>query len=612
MECRGSSPMGRRRRAPHDPHLDPVAAHVPDGAARPDQRADGADPGARGRRRRWFGLKNGVAREDVAVVAASIDLGRPVKWIEDRLEHLASGGHAREEMADVEAAVTADGRAPRAPDGRQAQHGRLPERPVPGRDATCCRSRLVPGPHQDRGHLRAPTAVFSNKGTYVAYRGPWATGDFLRERMLDVIARELGLDPIDMRRRNYVYRDEPPLAMLTGQPFIGVTTQRVPSSRRRRSSTGTASGRRRAARAEGRYLGLGMASYLEAAPGPKVPGQPGGGVLGDESAHISLEDDGTSGIVTRQQPHGQGHETTLAQVAADELGVPFEDVACVSATPTSRRGAVGPAAAGPRPWPAAPCSTGPASCRQKVLSLAADVLEASEADLEIASGVISVRGTPECRRSPLRRAGAHRRGGAGPAAGRPRPGLTVTPPSTAARAAGRAAPTAASSRSTSRPGTSRILRYLVVEDCGELINPAIVDGQIPGGVAQGIGAVLFEHAAYDDDGQLLAGVVHGLPGAHDDGLPPIEIDHMETVPTDPEVNSRGVGEGGMIVAPARHHQRHRGRARRRSASRSASSTCRRRGSSSSLGTVRAGEVPPFEYAAPRHGRGGPRRARRAR
>ena len=215
--------LGRPDRAPDDPLLDAVTPHAPTADAATDRRADGKDPGpGRRRGRRLRPEERRVQREDVAVVVASIDLGRPVKWIEDRLEHLAIGrsgprgdggppGRRHRRMAP-----------PRCPDGHQAQHRRLSLRPLPRCHVRLRSAASFQGPTADRGDLSATTpAVFSNKATYVSYRGPWATADFLRERLLDIVARELGFDPLEVRRRNYVERDEPPLAMLTGQPFIG-------------------------------------------------------------------------------------------------------------------------------------------------------------------------------------------------------------------------------------------------------------------------------------------------------------------------------------------------------------------------------------------------------
>ena len=156
-----------------------------------------------------FGLKNAVSREDIAVVAASMDLQRPVKWIEDRLEHLATGGQAREEMADIEAAVTADGVLLGLRMDNKLNSGAYPCDPFPGAMFVNSLSGAFQGPTRIEGISATNTSVFSNKATYVSYRGPWATGDFLRERLLDIIARELDLDPLDVRRRNYVERTSP-------------------------------------------------------------------------------------------------------------------------------------------------------------------------------------------------------------------------------------------------------------------------------------------------------------------------------------------------------------------------------------------------------------------
>ena len=171
-----------------------------------------------------FGLKNGVFREDVAVIVAARDLGRPVKWVEDRLEHLASAGHAREEKADLEAAVTHDGVLLGVRMDIKVNIGAYPSDPFPGTMQAFTIPISFQGPSRLEALATRSTVLFTNKATYVAYRGPWATADFLRERLLDIVARELGMDPLDVRRRNYVVRDEPPLAMLTGTPFTGVTT----------------------------------------------------------------------------------------------------------------------------------------------------------------------------------------------------------------------------------------------------------------------------------------------------------------------------------------------------------------------------------------------------
>jgi carbon-monoxide dehydrogenase large subunit len=489
-----------------------------------------------------FGLKNGVQRDEVAVVAATIDLGRPVKWIEDRVEHLAVGGHAREEGAEIEAAVTAEGVLLGVKLDVRLNLGAYGSDPFNASIFSTAASGAFQGPTRLEAMSATHTVVFSNKATYVSYRGPWATGDFLRERVLDTVAHELGLDPVEVRRRNYVVRDEPPLAQLTGKPFVSITTQEQLEQAVRLADLPGFRARQEAARKEGRHLGIGFASYIEGAPGPKIPGQEdmGAAIMGKEAARMYLGEDGTVFIVTKQQPHGQGHETTLAQVAVDELGVRFEDVKVVfgdtDVTPVALVGTGGSRAATMANGVVLHASR---ELKEKVLAAAADVLEASAADLEIADGVISVVGSPSVQ-------------------------LTLAELATTAADADLAVERdydggengwsggthVAEVEVDVETGLVSVRRYLVVEDCGLPVNPAIVEGQIRGGVAQGIGAVLLEHAAYDEDGQYMAATFmdYLMPTATD--VPNFEIHHVETVLTDPDVNFRGVGEGGMIVAPA--------------------------------------------------------------
>lgn len=497
-----------------------------------------------------FGLKNGISREEVAVVAAALDLGRPVKWVEDRLEHLAAAGHAREEMADLEAAVTDEGVILGVRMDVKVNTGAYPCDPFPGSMQAFSIPAFFQGPTRLEGLAATSTAVFTNKATYVAYRGPWATGDFLRERLIDLVARDLGLDPLDVRRRNYVVRDEPPLAMLTGLPFVGVTTRESVEQAASLMDWNGFRDRQEAARAEGRYLGIGMASYLEGAPGPRAPGQSGPDIMGYEEVRVHVERDGHLVVVTRQQPHGQGHETTLAQVASDEFGVPFEDVTVLygdtDITPVALIGTGGSRAATMANGAVLHASR---QLRDRVLSAAADVLEASEADLELRDGIISVKGTPSAALalSELARIVADEperlSGGA-------ETELAVTLTFDGGTQGWSGGTHCCIVEVDVETGQVRFERYVVIEDCGVPVNPAIVEGQVRGGVAQAIGAVLLEHAAYDDDGQYMAStfIDYLLPDAVT--VPPMEIHHVHSVLTDPDVNFRGVGEGGMIVAPA--------------------------------------------------------------
>jgi carbon-monoxide dehydrogenase large subunit len=499
-----------------------------------------------------FGLKNGVQRDEVAVIAASIDLGRPVKWIEDRLEHLAVGGQAREEGADIEAAVTNDGVLLGLRMEAKLNAGAYASDPFNGAMFVGSLSGSFQGPTKIEGIAAKHTAVLSNKATYVSYRGPWATGDFLRERMLDVVARELGLDPLEVRRRNYVTRDEPPLTMLTGQPFLAVTTREQMEQVAAIVDWEGFRTRQAEARDQGRYLGIGMAAYLEAAPGPKIPGQDdqAASIMGKEVTHVSLEEDGTVAIVTRQQPHGQSHETTLAQVAVDELGVSFDDVKVVfgdtDVTPFALVGTGGSRAATMANGAVLHASR---RLREKVLSLAEQVLEASAADLEVSGGVIRVKGSPNVQLSfaELARTVAQEPERFPDDADTE---LTVTQEYDGGQSAWSGGAHVAEVEVDIETGLVTINRYVVVEDCGLPVNPAIVEGQIRGGVAQAIGAVLLEHSAYGEDGQFLAATFMDYLMPTTTVVPNFEIHHVDAILTDPDVNFRGVGEGGMIVAPA--------------------------------------------------------------
>jgi aerobic carbon-monoxide dehydrogenase large subunit len=498
-----------------------------------------------------FGLKNGVFREDVALSVASIDLRRPVKWIEDRAEHLATGGQAREEMAEMEAAVTADGVLLGLRMNAMLNTGAYPSDPFPGALFVGSLSSSFQGPTKLEALAATSTAVFSNKATYVSYRGPWATADFLRERLLDIIARELDIDPIDIRRRNYVHRDQPPEAMLTGQLFTGVTTQESIEQAARISGWDDFRARQATARADGRYLGLGIASYLEAAPGPKNPAvDSGGGVLGNEVSHVSIEPGGKVAIITQQHPHGQGHQTTLAQVASDELGVPFDDIVVrygdTDFTPFALVSTGGSRAATMANGSVLHASR---TLREKIMAIAAELLEADPHDLELRDGVINVAGTPSITLSlselarivseePQRlpegldtdlTASENYDGGMGGWSGGTHCCFVEVDIET---------------------GMVTIPRYVVVEDCGLPVNPAIVEGQVRGGVAQAIGAVLLERSAYSEDGLFLAGTFMDYLMPSTTEVPNLEIHHLESVLLDPDVNFRGVGEGGMIVAPA--------------------------------------------------------------
>ena len=400
---------------------------------------------------------------------------------------------------------------------------------------------MMPGPYKLAALGFESTAVITNKASYVAYRGPWASETFVRERVLDLIAKDLGLDPVGIRLRNLAARTNPPALMITGRPLSGVTSkeslERVvqlvdfPAFRRRQAE----------ARAQGRYLGIGVATFIEAAPGPRGPD----GALGNESMRLRLEEDGIVALFTGQMPHGQSHQTTLAQIAADEFGVPFEQVRVV----------VGDSAVVPFGLTGGSRSAtmtggvalhGARQLKAKVLDFAAYLMEVSAQDLLITDGNVWVRGDPA---SAIAVTDVARRAAAGQFGADVDAALEVEATFDGGEGGWSGGTHCAIVEVDAETGIVKVERYVAVEDCGALINPAVVEGQIRGGVAQGIGAVLLERSAYGEDGSFQSATFmdYLMPTACD--VPRIEIEHLQTVPLDADVNFRGVGEGGMIIAP---------------------------------------------------------------
>jgi len=488
-----------------------------------------------------FGLKIGASREELAVGAASRHLGRPVKWVEDRGENLTVSGQAREESFDVRAAVSNDGDLLGLDVAMVVDTGSYPGMGVTVPDIM---QGMLPGPYKLAAMGFESTAAITNKAPYVAYRGPWASETFVRERVLDLIARELGLDPVEIRLRNFAPRTDPPAMMITGRPLVGVTSKE--SLERIAQLVDFPAFRRRQAQAleQGRYLGIGVATFIEAAPGPRSPGGPSG-PMGLESMRLRLGEDGFVVLFTGQMPHGQSHQTTLAQIAADEFGVPFDQVrVVVGDTDVVPFGLTGGSRSATMTGGVA--LHGARQLKAKVLDFAAHLMEASAQDLLITDGNVWVRGDPA---SAIAVSEIAARAASGQFGAEVDANLEVQATFDGGEGGWSGGTHCAIVEVDAETGLVKVERYVAAEDCGTLINPAVVEGQIRGGVAQGIGAVLLERSAYGEDGvfQSATFMDYLMPTTCD--VPRIEIEHLETVPLDADVNFRGVGEGGMIVAP---------------------------------------------------------------
>jgi carbon-monoxide dehydrogenase large subunit len=267
--------------------------------------------------------------------------------------------------------------------------------------------------------------------------------------------------------------------------------------------------------------------------------------MGMESMRLRLDEDGMVVLFTGQMPHGQSHQTTLAQIAADEFGVPFEQVrVVVGDTDVVPFGLTGGSRSATMTGGVA--LHGARQLKTKVLGFASHLMEASAQDLQIIDGKVLVRGDPE---SAIAVSEVARQAASGQFGADVDATLEVEAAFDGGEGGWSGGSHCAIVDVDVETGLVTVERYVVAEDCGALINPAVVEGQIRGGVAQGIGAVLLERSAYDEDGNFQSATFmdYLLPTACD--IPRIEIAHLETVPLDADVNFRGVGEGGMIVAP---------------------------------------------------------------
>ena len=497
-----------------------------------------------------FGSKGQITRDDIALGAAAKIVGRPVKWIETRGENLMVAGHAREETLEVDAAVDLDGRVRGLRVRMVLDAGAYPMLPFPASFFATLVAMLLPNAYRIDAYSFESTVVYTSKASYISYRGPWAVETWVREAILDTIGRELGIPPEEIRRRNLYSKEHLPARMTTGASLDNITARETLERAVELMDLDGYRAEQARAREEGRCLGLGFATFIEIAPGPPDFARLVGFDLPGETAWARIEPTGDVTVSTWQVSQGQSHETTLAQVVADELGVALDNVRIVagdSATTPWNTMSTGGSRASTMASGAAVGAT--RLVKEMVLAIAANMLEASEADLEINDSVISVRGTPT---KTVGIADVARAAWFAPSSLPEglRQGLEATYDFRVPTEGGWTAATHCCwVEIDTETGAIEIPRYLVVEDCGTLINPAVVDGQIIGGVMQGIAQTLYEQHVYDDDGNLLTSSFadYLVPSAAD--LPSIEIEHMEFEPLH-EINSRGVGEGGMIGAPA--------------------------------------------------------------
>jgi aerobic carbon-monoxide dehydrogenase large subunit len=493
-----------------------------------------------------FGSKIQVYGEGPIAIAVSRRLGRPVKWTEERAENYVGTIHGRDVVHELTLAATRDGDITAVKSEAWCAMGAYLELVTPG--IPLLGAWLYSGPYEIPNYGVTFTGVFTNTTPTDAYRGagrPEAT--YVLERTMDALAGELDMDPVELRRRNFVR--EFPHTMASGLTIDAGDYEATLDKLLEHLDLDTIRADQAARRASGdaKQIGVGFSTYNEMcglAPS-RILGAVRYAVGGWDAATIRFQPLGSVQVVTGTSPHGQSHETTWAQIVADQLGVGVDDVEVLHGdTAVSQQGMD---TYGSRSLAVGGVALYHAS--QKIIAKArrivAHQLEVSEDDLEFEGGTFSVKGSPD--RTMGIQAVAFAAHAAHNLPDGMEPGLEETavfdPPNFSWPGGAHAAVVEVDTET----GDTRLLRYVAVDDVGNPVNPQIVDGQVHGGVTQGIAAALFEEGAYDEDGNLLTTTMttYLVPSAAE--LPSFETDRVETRADNP-LGVKGVGETGTIAA----------------------------------------------------------------
>ncbi len=481
--------------------------------------------------------------EEVLLPWAAMRLGRPIKWIEDRLESFTATTQERGQVHEAELAVDPEGRILGVRDRFVHDTGAYDPYGLTIPINTQC---TLLGPYRVPAYESEFTVAFTNKTLVTPVRGAGRQhGVFVMERLLDLAARKLGIDRVEIRRRNYLrpddfphdhrilFQDSAPLVYDSGDylPALDEAARIVDYERFTREDQPRL-------RAEGRRVGIGIVSYVE-----------GTGIGPYEGARVTVEPSGKVRVATGVGTQGQGHFTSFAQIVAEVLGVAVADVHVLTGDTSAFNWGTGTFASRGAVVAGSACHAAATLVREKAIALAAEHLKVDRSCLVLAGGKVSVvndaaraiaLGDLARRANPLR--GAVQPG--------TEPGLEATAyfgPSRGSTASGVHAMQVEVDPETAMV---RILRYVVVHDCGRVINPLIVEGQIQGGVAHGIGNAFFEQLRYDESGQLINAsfMDYLLPTASE--VPAVEISHTETPSPLNPLGVKGVGEAGCIPTGA--------------------------------------------------------------
>jgi carbon-monoxide dehydrogenase large subunit len=496
-----------------------------------------------------FGSKLQVYAEEVVALVLAKRLGRPVKWTANRSEDLLTTHQGRDQIQDVEVAATRDGKLLGLKVDLLADMGaylglNTPVIPLLG-------ASMFPGIYKMDAYSFSCTGVFTTKTPTDAYRGagrPEAT--FAIERIMTDLAAELGLDPLELRRRNWIKHEEFPYASPGGVTYDSGNYEAATEKALALFGYDQLRDEQRK-RVEGGdpvRIGIGVSTFTEMCGlGPsRAMGESGASAGGWEAATVRVLPTGKAEVVTGTSPHGQGHVTSWSQLVADALGVPFEDVEVVHSD--TRAAPLGLDTYGSRSLAVGGVAIHNAAGRvvDKARTVAAHLLEVSEQDLQFAQGVFSVAGDPSAQKSIQEIAFEAFTGHNLPDGMEPSLDAScVYDPIDFSYPHGTHL---CALEVDTETGRTRIRSYVCVDDVGTVVNPLIVEGQVHGGLAQGIAQALYEEAAFDEDGNMITGTLadYLLPSAAD--LPEFTTDRTETPATTNPLGVKGVGEAGTIAS----------------------------------------------------------------
>lgn len=502
-----------------------------------------------------FGLKCVVFPEEIVVAHLARRVKRPVKWVEDRVENLTASAHARDTRDEIEIAFNDDGELLAVRGTVVVDSGAYSVWPFTASMELGTGMAQLPGPYRVR-HFRADGyAVSTNKAPHGPYRGVSRPAScFALERAVDEAARLLGMDPLEFRKKNLIRSDEFPWESAGGYVFDSGSYVESMDALAELSDLDGLRKRQAELLADGRYLGIGVSAFNEqtahsfaeyAKRGTPV-------VVGYDKAHVRMDAGGKVTVFVDTHSQGQGHETSLAQLVAAQLSVPFEDVRVRFGDTESAPAGMGTFASRSMPMGGGAVQLATKELRAKLVRLASEMLEVEPADLVFEDGALHPAGVPthslpirdiarmvhlQSNKLPpgedaLLEASYSYRGDPG----------TGTFPNGAHLAVVEIEP---------RTGKVAVVDYFVVEDCGPVINPMLVEGQIHGGVAQGVGGALFEHLVFDQEtGQPLSTTFldYLMPSAKD--VPEIQLDHLCTPSPFTPGGIKGAAEAGTTGAPA--------------------------------------------------------------